>query len=332
MKLTYLQFETHLAKNLAPIYIISGDELLLKHDALTLLRKTAKQAGFSERMRITPDAGFDWNQLYTELYSPSLLAEKRVIELDCRDSTLNKTAGAILQEYAERPSSDNVLVIDIAKIDDKIAKSAWYKALEKIGIVVAIWPITRDQLPQWIINRAKKYKLMMQQDAANLLADFVEGNLVAAAQAIEKIYLLKTQAPIDINIVQTVLTDESRFNIFDFLESLIGGDKTRSLHMLANLKEDGTEPVLILWGITRELRLLADLAAKIKNGAAYQDLFQQYRIFARRQLALKRFLTRFSANDCFQFLAHSAHIDRMIKGGISGNVWEQLELFCLRLR
>lgn len=331
MKLTYFQLEPHLTKKLSPVYIVSGEEILLKYDAIHLIRKTAKLQGFSERIRLTPDSGFDWEQLYTLLYSSSMFAEKRLIELDCRDATPNKIAAKILQEYGGNPSADNLLLIDIGKVDDKIAKSAWYLSLEKIGINITIWPIPREQLPQWIINRSKKYKLEMNQEAANLLADYVEGNLIAAANTLEKIYLFKPEGTIDRDLIKQILTDESRFTVFDFIENLIALDRSRTLHILESLKEEGTEPVLILWSITRELRLLADLALQVKQGVAYENLFQKYRIFSRRQIAIRKFLTTFSVEHCWEYLSHAANIDPIIKGATPGNVWENLQLFCLRL-
>jgi len=331
MKLTYFQLEPHLTKQLAAIYIISGEDILLKQDAIHLIRKAAKKAGFSERVRIAPEAGFDWEQLYSLLYSGSLLAEKRLFEIDFRDNAPNKTAGKILQEYADKTSPENILVIDMGKIDAAIAKSAWYKALEKNGIVVNIWPIPREQLPQWMINRARKYKLQLQPDAANLLADYVEGNLIAAAQTIEKIYLLKPQQPIDTDLIKSILTDESHFTIFDFIESVITGDKSRTLHILDTLKNEGVEPVLVLWGITRELRLLADYAQQIQNGLTLEQLFQQQRVFSRRQAGIRHFLNKFSAADCWRHLTHAADIDRIIKGAVAGDVWDSLQLLSLRL-
>lgn len=331
MKLNYFQLETHLAKQLSSIYIISGDELLLKQDAINLLRQTAKQAGFNERVRLTPEAGYDWEQLYSFLYSASLLAEKRLIELDFRNIAPNKTASQILQEYGKKPATDNLLLIDIGKIDDKIAKSSWYQSLGKAGIVITIWPLGREQLPQWIMQRAKKYKVIMQQDAANLLADYVEGNLAAAAQVVEKLYLLKPLKSVDTDLLKTILTDESRFSVFDFTENLIAGNQTRALHILENLKQEGTEPILILWGIARELRLLADLAQQIKEGAALEKLFQKHRIFFRRDAAMRKFLKKFTAPDCWHFLSRAGEIDKIIKGAAPGNVWEHLQLFCLGL-
>lgn len=331
MKLTYFQVEQHLKSKLAPIYIVSGDEILLKQDVIQSLRKAAKASGFTERTRITPEAGFDWEELYNTLYANSMLAEKRIIELDFRDSTPNKTASPILQAYAEHVVNDNLLIIDIGKIDDKIARSAWYKALEKVGMVIAIWPIPREQLPQWIMNRAKKYKLQLQPDAVNLLADYIEGNLVAAAQAIEKVYLLQHDGLITSEIIETILMDESRFTVFDFIEHLIAGNKEKALHILNVLKEDGTEAVLVLWAITRELRMLAEMAQQLKQGSSHETLFQKHRIFAKRQMVIRKFLNTFSAETCLDKLSQTLHIDRIIKGAARGNVWNGLEMFCLGL-
>jgi len=330
MKLTYFQLETHLAKSIASLYLISGDDLLQKQDAVQLIRKAAKKAGFHDRIRLSSDACKDEDQLYSSLYSISLLAEKRLLELDFHESTPNKSAATILQAYAEQPAKDTILLIDCGKIDAKIAKSAWYKAFEKTGMVVTVWPITREQLPQWIEQRTRKYKLSFQADAVQLLADYVQGNLIAAAQTIEKCYLLKQEKPIDTACLQTLLTDESQFTLFDFIDRLIAGDKKSTLHVLENLKQEGIEPVLILWGITRELRLLANYAKQIQDGITYQQLFQQQRIFSKREAPIRRFLTTFKVADCFQLIAHAAELDKIIKGATAGNIWESLQLFCFR--
>lgn len=331
MKLTLAQLEAHLKKPLSPFYVISGDELLLKQEAFNLIRKTAKLAGFMERTRLSPDAGFDWDDLHNELYANSLLAEKRIIELDLRNATPNKAAGATLQEYAAHPVSDHLLLIDLGKLDDKISRSAWYKAMEKHGVVMPIWPISREQLPPWIIHRAKKYKISINHDAASLLAEHVEGNLSAAAQAIEKLYLLRPTEVVDAEFIKSVLANENRFTVFDFIENLFAGNKTRSLHILNHLQEDGTEPVLVVWGITRELRLLADLSQQVKQGTPIESLLQSYRIFFGRQTAFRRFLSKMSTEDCWQLLLEMSHIDQITKGAAAGNPWDALQLFCLRL-
>jgi DNA polymerase-3 subunit delta len=331
MKLTYAQLETHLAKQLAASYVISGDELFLKQDVVFLLRKAAKKAGFNERIRLSHEACADAKQLYAALYSTSLFTEKRLVELDFGDHLPNKAISTILQTYAEQPASDTILLLEMGKLDDKTTKNAWYKIFDKIGMTLALWPIPREQLPQWIQQRAHKYKLQFTQDALRLLADYVEGNLIAAAQTMEKIYLLQPKQAVDIELLQNILTDQSQFSIFDFIDSLLAGKSARSLHILENLKADGVEPTLILWAITRELRLLAEFAKQIAQGAGYEQLFQKQRVFFKRQPLIRQFLTRFSAKDCWQQLHAATEIDQIIKGVYKGNVWNSLELFCLRL-
>lgn len=331
MKLTYFQLEQQISKQLAPAYIIGGDELLTRQDAANLIRKAAKNAGFNERIKLAPEAGFDWEQLFSILHSGSLLAEKRLIELDFTSALPNKAAAAILTDYAERPSQDVLLLITTGKIDDKMTKSAWYKAIDKIGASVPIWPVTRDQLPQWIATRAKRYKLQLQQDAVNLLADFVEGNLSAAAQAIEKLYLLRPDSTINCAMVEAALTDESAFSVFDLVEQALGGNKARTLHILENLNNDGTEATLVLWSLTRELRLLSDIAREQKEGKTLEYLFQKYRIFPKRQPAMRRALGRLTPEKCWQHLNYAAHVDTVIKGAAPGNAWNALQLLCLRV-
>lgn len=331
MKLTYFQLEQQISKSLLPAYIIGGDEPLLRQDVANLIRHAAKAAGYTERTKLSPEGGFDWEQLFGYLHSGSLLAEKRVIELDFTTAQPNKTAATILADYAEHPAADILLIITTSKIDDKLTKTAWFKAIDKIGANVMLWPIIRDQLPQWITARAKRYKLQFQSDAINLLADYVEGNLGAAAQAIEKLYLLRPEKNIDCSMVETALTDESSFNVFDLAEHVFSGDKTRTLHTLENLKNDGTEPTLILWSITRELRTLADMAREQKEGKTLEYLFQKYRIFAKRQASMRRALTHLTPEKCWQHLTRAAHIDTLIKGASPGNVWNALQLLCLQI-
>lgn len=331
MKLSYFQLEPHLAKSLSPLYLVSGDDILLKQDAVQLIRRAAKQAGFTEKIRISPENNQDWEQCYSLFHSPSLMGEKQLIELDCRHNMPAKSAAQLLEEYANAPSKDNVLIIDCPKIDDKTTKSGWFKSIDKNGIHLAVWPIPHEQLPKWIIQRAKRYKLEFHQDAIHLLADYVEGNLIAAAQVLEKIYLLKPEGIVNVNLINSILTDESRYNIFDFIDALTAGDAARSINILEHLKNEGIEPVLILWAITRELRLLSDLAEKTLQGSSLEALFQQQRIFAKRQSAIQRFLKKFKAKDCKQFLMQAASIDKIIKGALPGNTWQALQLFCLRM-
>ena len=89
MKLSYQQLGPHLAKNLAPIYLIHGNESLLVQEAVESIRTAAREAGFTERVALIAE-GNDWGKwIYAHTHGLSLFAEKKVIELNLNHVKLN---------------------------------------------------------------------------------------------------------------------------------------------------------------------------------------------------------------------------------------------------
>jgi DNA polymerase-3 subunit delta len=335
MKINYLQLFIHLEKKLFPVYIIAGDEWWLKQDAVKSIIKIAKKSQFNEYISCTIDKQFNWEEIYHLLYSHSLMGEKRLIHLKLNDTFPNKTGNDLLCEYSKKISQNNnifnILLIEIGKIESRFSSSKWLSTLEKMGLLVNIWPISRENLPKWIAERAKKkYKLLLSQEISALIAHYTEGNLSAASQFLEKIYLLKIDN-INTDIINELAHDESIFNIFDLTDNLIAGNKEKSLHILDRLKKEGVEPVLILWSITRELRILVELATHLSQGTTWANLIEKYRIFSHRQGIIREFLAKYSLHDCLQLLKSTSDIDRIIKGALIGNIWHTLQLFCLKM-
>lgn len=354
MKLNAQQLAAHLSKNLAPIYIVSGDEPLLTQEALDLIRDAAIRAGFSERVRISVESGTDWGNLfYAHAQSFSLFSAKRILELDLTTVKLNAAASKILQEYAQKPPEDALLLIRANKLDSKTEQSQWYKALDKNSVIIPIWPIPIEQLPAWITQRAKKINLNITKGAAELLAELVEGNLLAAAQELEKLSLLQpgsaqasvteshtlaqntqgklanSSGMIDQQTIENAIIDNAHFDIFTLVDSALAGNCQRSLRILDNLAAEDVEPTLILWAFAREIRTLADMAKQIQQGISLASLFPKYRIWEKRQSPVRAFLQRHKLESCWKLQAHAANIDRIIKGAEIGNVWDALRQFIL---
>jgi DNA polymerase-3 subunit delta len=331
MKINLSQLKPHLSKSLSPIYIVSGEEPWQKDFALKQIRQAALIVGFTERQRITLETHFEVESLYHALFAISLLSEKKLVELDMRDTTPNKATSALLQDYAKQPVADVILLILMGKIDDKIVKSAWYTAIEKSATVIPIWPISREQLPKWLIQQAHSLGLTLKPDAATLLAEYVEGNLVAAVQTLEKLNLLNPPQPIDRSMLHPILTNESQFNVFDLIDSLLANPPARSLAILHQLKLNDVEPAIVLWSIARELRLLAEAATMIEQGTSLETIFKKHRVFPRRQPVIKAFLARTNAKACYHYLKQAIYVDDAIKGGSSHDPWQALVLLCLRM-
>lgn len=331
MKLSHPQLAQHLTKNLAPLYFIHGDESLLVQEAVAAIRTAAHAAGFTERVNLIAE-GNEWGKLiYESTHDLSLFGDKKVIEFNLNHVKLNVANTTFLKEYAENPLNHTVLIIFSGKLDSKIEKNAWYQAIDKIGMTLPIWPIPAEQLPQWLMQRAKKLHLNLTRECAEYMTSHVEGHLLAAAQELEKLSLLKPSGTIDLQMIESIMTDQTRFDIFQLVDNTLQGNSHRALHILKNLVNEEIEPTLILWAITRELRTLATIQKKLKQGASLGSLFGQFRIWEKRQPAVRAFLQRHSEEHCWYFLTNSAKIDRVIKGVEPGNIWDEFTTLLLQI-
>ena len=81
MRLKPEQVVSHLQKNLAPVYVVSGDEPLQAAEVCDAIRTRARERGCSERIVFNVESGFDWNALLQARDSLSLFAEQRVVEV-----------------------------------------------------------------------------------------------------------------------------------------------------------------------------------------------------------------------------------------------------------
>lgn len=332
MKLPYQQIKQHLANKLSSLYLISSDELLLAQETIDAIRKAARETGFTERTLIHADSNSDWPaSIYSQTHHLSLFSTKRIVELNLTQTKLNNASGKIIEEFALNPPADTLLIVQTNKLDSKIEKTSWFQAIDKSGVIIQIWPIASDQLPQWIMQRATQANFTMTKEAASWLAAQVEGNMFAAAQEIEKLSLLQAGGTLDHLTIENAVTDHARFDIFTLVDSALSANKKRCLRILQNLAAEDTEPVLVLWALTRELRTMADLSRQKQQGIALSNIFSKYRIWEKRQPAVRAFLQRHSEKDCWKMLEKAAEIDRIIKGVEPGNVWNQLQNFVIQI-
>lgn len=314
------KLESQLNRGLLPIYIISGDEPLQVMECSDLVRHGAKKQGFTEREVFTADSEFDWNSLAAASDSFSLFSERRLLELRLPTGKPGRIGGQVLRDYAARPAEDSVLLIISPKLDKSATASAWYKALDKAGASLQIWPIATPELPKWIEQRMRRAGLNPSYDAARLIAERVEGNMLAAQQEIDKLCLINDKGDIDVKTVAASVANSSRFTIYDFSDACLAGDANRLVKVFNRLGEEGVEPVLLLWALTRDVRTLASLAYKVASGKTLSMAMNEERIWKNRQNLMQRALSRHNVSQWGAFLNECAVLDRLVKGSQEGDI------------
>ena len=253
MKLAPAQLNKHLQGALAPVYVVSGDDPLLCQEAADAIRNAARQQGFDERQVFSADANFDWGTLLQAGASLSLFAQRRLLELRLPSGKPGDKGAAALMEYCANPAEDTLLLVSLPKLDGSAQKTKWGKALIEGAHCqfIQIWPVDVHQLPQWINQRLQQAGLSAQRDAVDLIAARVEGNLLAAAQEIEKLKLLAEGNQITVETVQAAVADSARFDVFGLVDAMLNGEAAHALRMLEGLRGEGVEPPVILWALAR---------------------------------------------------------------------------------
>ncbi len=330
MKLKYEQLTTHLKKELKRVYCISSDEILLKNEALDAIRQHAHADGFTERKSYHVDKSFKWQQLIDHALAYSLFSEKTILELHLPTAKPGNEGGKILQEYCQRLPEDKLLIIITDKLDSATQKTKWYKAIENAGVSLIIWPLSTQQLPAWVKQRAATLYINLPQNAIQFLINQNEGNLLALMQELEKLALLFPNATLTLEQIINCLADSARFDIFNLVDTILSGQKTKTLRILNRLQEEGQESILIHWAITREIRSLYNMAVSLRQNPI-DAVLSQYRVWANRKPLIKKALTQFRETDFSQMLTRCYQLELLLKGIKPGLFWLELQNLALAL-
>jgi DNA polymerase III subunit delta len=322
----------HLQQQLLRVYLVSGDEPLLVQECCDQIRLKAREQGCSEREIIEcGGTGFNWQDILYSAASMSLFAQRRLIELRLPSGKPGTDGSSALCEYLDIASGDDVLLIVSGKIDKQSTNSKWYKALDKAGATIQVWPVDAKNLPRWLQQRVRNAGMNIDNDALQLLCDRVEGNLLAAVQEVEKLKLLATDATITLQTVTAAVSDNARYNLFDLADKALQGDASASLRMLHGLRAEGSEPPLVLWTLAREIRTLYEAQVDCDMGQSAQQALSARHVWPNRMPFMLAALARHDTNSLSLLLEQAALVDGSIKGFADGNPWDNLERLVLGL-
>jgi DNA polymerase-3 subunit delta len=324
------RLEAHLAGGLSPIYLITGDDPLLMGEALDSVRARARDEGYTDRTVFHVDRYFDWNELEAAGSALSLFAERQLIELRMPTGKPGDAGGKALRAWAASPPPDAILLIAAGKLDKRSLGTAWAKAVDQAGVVVQVWPVDRGKLPQWIGRRLQAVGLRAGPEVARLIADRVEGNLLAADQEIKKLALLLEPGEIDEDAVLRAVADSARYDVFQLVDAATAGDLGRSQRILDGLAAEGTAPTLILWALVRELRALDQVAWQAARGGRADAAMRSAGIWPRRQPLARKALARHTVASLDALLAEAGRVERIVKGATRGSPWTAMTALLTR--
>ena len=325
------QLEAHLARELRPLYAIHGDEPLLSLEAADAIRARARALGFSERTVLLAERGFDWSELGASAASLSLFGERKLIELRLPSGKPGADGGAAIERFCAKLVPDLLALVMLPRLDRAGQSSSWFPALETAGMVVNVFPVERSRLPDWIAARLARQKQSAKPETLRFLADCVEGNLLAAHQEIQKLSLLLPAGELDFDTVREAVMNVARYDAGKLAEAMLSGDRARLARMLEGLRGEGEAPPRVLWLLAEEIRAVCRVQDGIAAGRPVAEILREARVWGdARQALVGRAARKFPRAALLSALEHAAAVDRMVKGIVKGDAWDELLQLGLR--
>jgi DNA polymerase-3 subunit delta len=315
MRLRGEQLAGHLAKTLAPVYAVLGDEPLLVLEAADAVRAAARKQGYAEREVYEPGRSFDWSELAHAGASLSLFGGRKIVELRLASGKPAAQACDAIVAWCERPSPEALLLLTMPRPEGGgWWEAPWFLALGKAGVIVEVQAVPRAALPGWLEKRLARQKQNASREVLEYLADRVEGNLLAAHQELQKLALAAPEGELSLDTVREAVADVARYDTYAAAEALVAGDTARYLRVLEGLRGEGEAPTYLLFTLSSALFALA-------TGERVNKAMQTVLEGARRypSAALERAIGR------------AAALDRAIKGVGVGEPWEEFAKLGLEL-
>ena len=318
------QLAQSLSGELKRCYLVFGDETLIVEECADTIRAAARSAGCTEREIIDIAGAGDWQQLLQSAGSLSLFADRKLIEIRLPSGKPGTEGSKALQEYLSLDTED-VLLIIAGKVDKQSQRAKWFTRIDQDGLAVQIWPIGRRELPGFLQQRLKSAGLRADRDAVQLLAERVEGNLLAAVQEVDKLKLLTTSEHVTVDTVLNSVLANARYSTFGLADTALSGDAVAALRTLRGLEAESTQPPAVLWPLNRDIALLAGLYDDCAKGQALSRAMNQRGVWRSRMALVQGAAERQNASGIARLQKLAFQADATAKGFEKGNPWDILD-------
>lgn len=331
MKISPDNLSKSLLKELLPCYLISGDEPLLIQESLDLIRSTAEKEGFTSRDLYDQTQSLDWNEIINSCKSLSLFSEKKIIEIRLNSLRLGRDGSKSIIELIEEINDEVMVIISAPKLDKTATSTKWLQLIQKKGGFVQIWPLKDREIINWLRSRMRLVDLNANQQVIEMMSERVEGNLLAASQAIKKLQLYLGRGDVNETDIQRVVSDHSRYDVYQLVDSILKGNIKLGLKILHVVRREGTDAVVVIWAFIRELRVLSRIAKSVEVGSTLNQAIQTHRVWNSRKNIVASCVKRHKAKNFYNMIKSCTNADSVAKGQAYGNKWQLIRNIMLEL-
>ncbi len=257
------------AGKLLPVYGLFGIDATLVEEAVVEIRKLAltRASDFNRDELRAGDTPVD--KVVQAAGTLPMMAPRRYVHLAAVHQLKAKDAEP-LAAYVASPAPTTVLVLSGEKLDQRTKLG---QALAKSGGLFVLEPPRQQELPSYLMRRAKRRGVAIEHEAAQLLADLVGVELGNLDRALEKAQLFAgPDATVTADHVEATVAPTRVHSIFELTDAIGRRDLGQASLLLRNALSGGESGLPILGMITRQIRQLLTVKRLKAEGASAKDI------------------------------------------------------------
>ncbi|WP_296403549.1 DNA polymerase III subunit delta [Psychrobacter sp.] len=347
--------ETANAPNLTGLWLAHGDEALLQQWLIDAMRSSWKAQNLAIK-RIELASAKTWQDVLSELNSLSLFDDASAIIVTGNHKP-DKAMQEELHSFATQANSganQNCVLWLTGKLDSRSKSSKWYLPFSKLGHVIDCNLYNENQRQQILSLRALRFGLNLLPEAWQFLMVQTEHHLLSAYQALWRLSYLyspqtyptinsvgnhqvidastatstATQATgttidIDVEALKNALVSDAQYSVFDLSDAMLAGNAPQVVKIIEQLKATEEPTPLVLWAISKDMRLVMQLMA----GENSQNLG----IWSSKQSLYQGACQRQTAQSIAEWPDILYQCDKAVKGIVRQPAWELLLQAALRV-
>lgn len=320
-----------LGKTMPAVFFLLGQEPF----QLNTLSKTIK-LNWCERypdevdsQSLQINAASDWLNVAHEANSYSLFSSRVLIDVYYDKKTLEAAGKNFLERYLQKINQHCLLIFRAPNLPLKQLQS--FVNHEHVQVILSN-PPEKNTILQWIRESLGKMTSQYDQQIPALILQYNEGNLLACSQVLDKLQLIaEPNTPLTLHDVEEQLSNQCSYSLFELGNACLTGDLIKALQLLQQAQGNKTEPTLILWLFTQEIRLLMQLIPFRQQNQEFRDVASQLKIWSQRVMVYQSALRKYQQEVLIELHQFCNKLDSQIKTSQSKQIWQSFELLALSL-
>jgi DNA polymerase-3 subunit delta len=232
-------------------YFLSGSNEYASANIVQALKKAVLIVGFESfdlEQFDAMESSFDMGELKRAFFTPPMASTKRLTVLSNVDMLTDTQRKDLLSMLASPPETGILIMVSNP---EKKTKAGFYQKLRSLARSEELRKPKRAPLVNWIQAFVKRYGCTVDQDALQIIVEYVGEDQISLSGELEKMvtYVGKNRK-ITYEDARAVLTSNMMNTVFDLTDAVGNRQRKSALSVLTYLLEWGEAPEKIL-GVLR---------------------------------------------------------------------------------